>query len=176
MYGNDYEDMMPGFPSYQEYGECFTWPYLAFGQFASAPEAILNYLTAVDANVDGATYQKMVKTFYRCPADSSNIFQSITNNWPPTSYFYAFNSSTTNRGFAKTRNNISSCESDMVIWMDKHQSHTGLGNVNGSNHDDNKINVLMLGGWVRTANLPAGYTPNLGNWGYFFNETQNYVQ
>ncbi len=177
IYANDYEDMMPGFPIAQEYGECATWPYLGYGgQFASAPEAILGYLTSVDENVDGAAYQKMLKTYFRCPADSQNIFQAIENNWPPTSYFWAFNSATTNKGFAKTRNNISSCESDLIIFMDKHQSEAQLGRVLGSNHDDNKPNILVLGGWVKTASLPAGYAPNTGNWGYFFNEIQNYIQ
>ena len=184
LYAQDNDDMLPK-GSLIFHGDQFIYPYAVSGTSISSVNMLTPYIASKPADDDA--WLKMVQTHFFCPGDNTNhtnIIETMSSNYDKTNYNYGKTSyifayenkeSATKYGFNDPRFNLSSCRSDLILWMDKMQKLSSLAYAPRDNHG-NQPNVLQLAGSVVSLTVPYQFTPNLNNWGYPFNGLQRYLK
>ena len=159
--------------------------YMGLGFLSTPGEALMQYLGSDPATMDIMAYHKAIARTFLCPSDSANHDEfngSTDKDWLHFSYFYgyidaksadywAFESVTTHVDHPRSK---ATDDPGLIIWADKVDNLDKFITDNSAdfvttpvpgNHGKD-VNVLLLGGAVKSILTPADFLTQFTNKGF----------
>ena len=186
IYATDNNDSLPWLSGAWQYANDVIYvSYLGHGTFSTPPEALMGYLVGDPATMDTKAYHKAVAHTFVCPSDSANHdeFNGGTSvSWMHTSYYYGYTNAASADflGFESVTTHIdhprckATDDPGLIIWADKVDNvdqiltDGSIGFVTTpvpGNHGKD-VNVLLLGGAVKSIMTPADFVSQCTSKGF----------
>ena len=185
IYATDNNDNLPFTSSGQYVRDLIYVSYMGLGFLSTPPEALMNYLVGDPSTMELKAYHKAVARTFVCPSDSANHdeFNGGTDkSWLHISYFYGYidAKSADYWGFESVTTHVDHPRSKatddpgLIIWADKVDNLDQFITDNSAdfvttpvpgNHGKD-VNVLLLGGAVKSILTPADFLTQFTNKGF----------